>query len=85
MTPEEAEAYIKDYAKRKKESQTPAPPSNLSSTDLNNWQNQQRARDLEERKRRIEAENLLRNYRNSSLHNFGGTKKHYNTRIQGTT
>ena len=75
MTPEEAEAYIKDYAKRKKESQAPAPPSNLSSTDLNNWQNQQRARDLEERKRRIEAENLLRNYRNSSLHNFGGTKK----------
>ena len=75
MTPEEAEAYIKDYAKRMKELQAPVPPSNLSSTDLNNWQNQQRARDLEERKRRIEAENLLRNYRNSSLDNFGGTKK----------
>ena len=63
QTPEEAQVYIKDYAKRKKESQAPVPPSNLSSTDLNNWENQQRARDLEERKRRIEAENLLRNYK----------------------
>ena len=67
MTPEEAEAYIKDYAKRKKESQTPAPPSNLSSTDLNNWQNQQRARDLEERKRRIEAGTVFQSLRCQSF------------------
>jgi len=63
-TPEEAQEYLTKLQFQKKKTPTsPSPPSHLTTSDLNDWFSQQRRKDLEERQKRIEAENLLRGYR----------------------
>jgi len=65
MSPEEAMAYLSKQ--RKKTSNPPAPPSNLtSSAEISDWYKAQRQRELEERKKREEAESYLRAYRGGS-------------------
>ncbi len=49
--------------KIKKARTKPTPPTHLKSSDLNDWYSQQRQFDLQERKKRDEAELLLRGYR----------------------
>ena len=62
LSPEEAMAYL--TKQRKKTSNPPAPPSNLtSSAEISDWYMVQRQRELEERKKREEAEAYLRAYR----------------------
>lgn len=62
-TPEEAQEYLSKLRKIKKERTKPTPPTNLKSSDLNDWYSQQRQFELQERKKREEAESLLRGYR----------------------
>ena len=62
-TPEEAEIYLKQVQTSKNKQEKTIPPTNLNSTDLNDWYSKQRQFDLEERKKRTEAETLLREYR----------------------
>jgi len=69
-TPEEAQAFLKEVQTAKKKQEKPAPPTHLNSSDLNDWYSQQRQFDLNERKKRIEAETLLRGYRGSKLDSF---------------
>ena len=71
-TPEEAQAFLKEVQTLKKKQEKPTPPTNLNSSDLNDWYSQQRQFELQERKKRIEAETLLRGYRGSKLdiHSF---------------
>lgn len=63
MSPEEAAAFLSEQRSKRKSYVLPSPPNNLSSADLNDWHSLQRQRDLEERKRREEAEAFLRGYR----------------------
>ncbi len=62
-TPEEAEEYLSKLQKIKKARTKPTPPTHLKSSDLNDWYSQQRQFELQERKKREEAELLLRGYR----------------------
>ena len=62
-SPEEAEIYLKQVQTSKNKQEKTIPPTNLNSSDLNDWYSKQRQFDLEERKKRTEAETLLREYR----------------------
>lgn len=66
-TPEEAEAFLREVQSAKKKQDKPVPPTNLNSSDLNDWYSKQRQFELEQRKRREEAETLLRSYRSTSV------------------
>jgi len=67
LTPEEAMAYIQEsHAKKRARARAPEPPTNLSSAEINDWYSQQRKRDVEERRRKEEAERFLRGYRYKS-------------------
>lgn len=63
LSPEDAAAFLSEQRAKRKSLVVPNPPKNLSSADLNDWYSLQRQRDLEERKRRGEAEAFLRGYR----------------------
>lgn len=72
LTPEEAEAFLKSVQTAKRKQEKPTPPSNLSSSDLLNWYSKQRQLELEERKKREEAEAFLRGYRSKMDYQSGG-------------
>ena len=59
MTPEEAEAYLHEIRMKKKDKTVPKPPTNLQSSEINDWYSQQRKMHLDEQKKRIEAVRLL--------------------------
>lgn len=58
MTPEEAEAYLNEIRMKKKDKTVPKPPTNLQSSEINDWYSQQRKMHLDEQKKRIEAVRL---------------------------
>jgi glutathionyl-hydroquinone reductase len=63
MTPEEAEAYLAAIRqKRQMHVPPPIPPTNLSSTDLNDWYAKQKRIELLEKQRKQEAEDFLKSY-----------------------
>jgi hypothetical protein len=64
-TPEEAQAFLATMRDKSKGSQTviPKPPADLSGAGVDAWYMQQKQRELDLRKRRQEAESLLRGYR----------------------
>jgi putative glutathione S-transferase len=64
MTPEEAEAYLAAIRQKKQKHSTPLiPPSNLSTTDLNDWYAKQKQMELLEKQKKKEAEEYLKSYR----------------------
>lgn len=64
MTPEEAKTFLAEQKNAsKKGTIKPTPPQGLSSGDLDSWYTQQKQRELEARKKREEAEAILRGYR----------------------
>ena len=72
-TPEEAEAYLKSVQIIQKKQEKPTPPTNLKSSDLNDWYSQQRHKELDERKKREEAETMLRGYRSKFEYGKGAS------------
>lgn len=76
-TPEQAQQFLASMRhKSKKEEWEHRPPSNLSSDGVDAWYMMQRQREQEMRKRRQEAEQLLRGYRapykdDASIDTFG--------------
>ena len=76
MSPEEAEAFLASQRLKRKTKDIPAPPKNLSSADLNDWYGQQRQRDLEERRKREEAEAYLRGYRADFVESNNSKESH---------
>jgi len=68
LTPEQAQAYLAQLQIEKKTKVNPIPPTNLPSAELTDWYSRQRKFDLEERKKREEAENFLRGYRSTLDH-----------------
>lgn len=68
-TPEEAQAFLAAMRDKQKAQQPAAPPANLSRDGVDAWYSQQKQRELEMKKRRQEAENLLRGYRSSYIPN----------------
>ena len=82
MSPEEAEAFLASQRLKRKTKDIPAPPKNLSSADLNDWYGQQRQRELEERRKREEAEAYLRGYRADFVESKGlspDAKSHFHS------
>lgn len=67
-TPEEAQEFLRSMRKAQKDGTgiSHKPPSNLSADGMDAWYIQQKQRELELRKRRQEAEALLRGYRMSA-------------------
>ena len=64
MTPEQAKAFLAAQKNAsKKGTVQPTPPSGLSSGELDSWYSQQTAKQAEERRKREEAEAILRGYR----------------------
>ena len=64
MTPEQAKAFLAEQKNAsKKGTVQPTPPSGLSSGELDSWYSQQKAKQAEERRKREEAEAILRGYR----------------------
>ena len=64
MTPEQAKAFLAAQKNAsKKGTVQPTPPSGLSSGELDSWYSQQKAKQAEERRKREEAEAILRGYR----------------------
>ena len=64
MTPEQAQAFLAEQKnKSKKGNVQSAPPSGLSSGELDSWYSQQKAKQAEARRKREEAEAILRGYR----------------------
>mmetsp|Transcript_12932 Transcript_12932/g.26743 ORF Transcript_12932/g.26743 Transcript_12932/m.26743 type:complete len:517 (+) Transcript_12932:113-1663(+) len=64
MTPEEAKTFLAEQkTASKKGTINPTPPQGLSSGDLDSWYTQQKQREIEARKKREEAEAILRGYR----------------------
>ena len=55
LTPEQAQSYLAELRQKKKEKAQPTPPTNLPSTELNDWYSQQRKMQLMEQKKRVEA------------------------------
>jgi putative glutathione S-transferase len=68
LTPEQAQTYLAELRLNKKTKEKPTPPTNLPSSELNDWYTQQRRMQLNEQKKRIEAEKLLRGYRSKLDH-----------------
>jgi hypothetical protein len=69
-SPEEAQAFMAAMRDKSKAYDPFAkPPANLSSDGMDAWYLQQRKREQELKKRRQEAENLLRGYRTSYIPN----------------
>jgi hypothetical protein len=64
-TPEEAQAFLATMRDKSKTLQTasPKPPADLSGAGVDAWYMQQKQRELDMRKRRQEAESILRGYR----------------------
>ena len=66
MTPEQAKAFLAEQKiASKKGSVQPTPPSGLSSGELDSWYSQQKAEQAEARRKREEAEAILRGYRSA--------------------
>ena len=66
MTPEQAKAFLAEQKiASKKGSVQPTPPSGLSSGELDSWYSQQKAEQAEARRKRDEAEAILRGYRSA--------------------
>jgi len=68
LTPEEAQAFLNTSARDRRASiqnNISNAPSNLSTVGMNAWYNDQKMRYLEEKKKREEAEQFLRGYRQS--------------------
>ena len=64
MTPEQAKAFLAEQKNAsKKGTVQPTPPSGLSSGELDSWYSQQKAKQAEARRKREEAEAILRGYR----------------------
>lgn len=64
MTPEEAEAYLATIRQKKQKHLPPLkPPSNLSTSDLNDWYARQKQIEQLEKQRKKEAEDFLKSYR----------------------
>lgn len=68
-TPEEAQAFLSAMRDKQKAQQAAAPPANLSRDGMDAWYSQQKQREQEMKKRRQEAESLLRGYRSSYIPN----------------
>jgi hypothetical protein len=69
-SPEEAQAFLTAMRdKLKAHDPFAKPPANLSSDGMDDWYLQQKKREQELKKRRQEAENLLRGYRTSYIPN----------------
>ena len=64
-TPEEAQAFLASMRDKQKAQQAAAPPAHLSRDGMDAWYSQQKKREQELKKRRKEAESLLRGYRSS--------------------
>jgi hypothetical protein len=64
-TPEEAQAFLASMRDKQKAHQVAAPPAHLSRDGMDAWYSQQKKREQELKKRRKEAESLLRGYRSS--------------------
>eukprot|EP00566_Odontella_aurita_P023991 CAMPEP_0113553180 /NCGR_PEP_ID=MMETSP0015_2-20120614/15470_1 /TAXON_ID=2838 /ORGANISM="Odontella" /LENGTH=207 /DNA_ID=CAMNT_0000454221 /DNA_START=434 /DNA_END=1054 /DNA_ORIENTATION=+ /assembly_acc=CAM_ASM_000160 len=78
MTPEEAKAYlaVQRVAQSRKSKQAPKPPTNLASADLDTWFVAQKRRETEEKRKREEAERILRGYKGQWINpNDGGNFK----------
>jgi len=71
LTPEEAHAYIAQHRSKTKYdnnvSKSSLPPSNLNSSDLDDWYTKQKKLAQQEAKRKAEAEAFLRSYRSTGI------------------
>mmetsp|Transcript_20129 Transcript_20129/g.24053 ORF Transcript_20129/g.24053 Transcript_20129/m.24053 type:complete len:722 (+) Transcript_20129:76-2241(+) len=68
LTPEEAQAYLNTSTRDRRatiQNSISSAPSNLSTVGMNNWYNEQKMRYLEEKKKRKEAQQFLKGYRQS--------------------
>eukprot|EP00563_Minutocellus_polymorphus_P004057 CAMPEP_0181043656 /NCGR_PEP_ID=MMETSP1070-20121207/12835_1 /TAXON_ID=265543 /ORGANISM="Minutocellus polymorphus, Strain NH13" /LENGTH=514 /DNA_ID=CAMNT_0023122021 /DNA_START=10 /DNA_END=1554 /DNA_ORIENTATION=+ len=73
MTPEQAKAFLAEQKNAsKKGTVQPTPPSDLSSGELDSWYSQQKAKQAEARRKREEAEAILRGYRGAWDGSKGG-------------
>ena len=73
MTPEQAKAFLAEQKNAsKKGTVQPTPPSGLSSGELDSWYSQQKAKQAEARRKREEAEAILRGYRGAWDGSKGG-------------
>ena len=70
-TPEEAQAFLASQRNKLKETNA-GPPAHLSADGIDAWYMQQRNRDKEMRRRRNEAEAMLRGYRMTMSHGKQG-------------
>lgn len=75
-TPEEAQAFLAAMRDKQKAAEAVGkPPAHLSVDGMNAWHYQQREREKELRKRRQEAEQLLRGYRMTMSHDKAHASK----------